>query len=335
MKAMAAWDRYIAAFSELTVGVVGDMAADVYVMGHPHRLSREAPVMVVRYEEERLIPGCAANTVHNLLVLGCRVLPVSVLGEDPYGDRLAGFFRKRGVSMEGIVRSPAIPTVAKTRIMVGEAHRTKQQVIRVDREGDLETVPGLEEAILARIEAFDPRVDAWLVSDYDYCVCSPSVAERLSKGAHRKPLVVDSRFRTLQFQGARCLTPNEGEAEAATGIQANGEADVERMARKLLAATGAASVVITRGNQGMAVLDREGPFRAFPPAERGEAVDVTGAGDTVAATLTAALACGAPTSEAALLANCAAGVVVMKSGAATCTPAELRRMVTSQEKGTE
>jgi rfaE bifunctional protein kinase chain/domain len=304
--------------------VLGDIVADVYVLGHPERLSREAPVMVVRFEDEHLIPGCAANTMNNLLCLGCRVLPLSVMGEDDYGRRLRQYFVEKQVPMDSVIFRPDFQTVSKTRIMVGEPYRTKQQVIRVDRELQGEPPPGLEDEILSAMKRADPQVDAWLVSDYDYFMVTPRIADALVGLCRKKPLIVDSRFRSIFFKGARCFTPNESEAMNAAGIKDATEKEMEHIGWELLKKFEAGSLVITRGNQGMLIFEEAGQLTSIPAVGGDEGVDVTGAGDTVAATMTAALVAGATTTEAARLASLASGIVVMKSGAATCSPEELR-----------
>ena len=320
---MNRYEEIISSFGKARIGVIGDMVADVYVLGYPDRLSREAPVMVVRREEERLIPGCAANTVCNLVDLGCSVVPVSALGTDEYGTRLRECLEERGLSMGFVIQRSDLHTVSKTRIMVGEANRTKQQVIRLDQEVQAERPDGFEEQVLDVIEEADRGVDAWLVSDYDYFMISSRVARRLVETAGKKPLIVDSRFRCGLFRSARCLTPNESEAVEASGINPEGEQGMESVGWKLMDEFEPESLLITRGNKGMLVFEKSGSVTAVPAVGGDEVVDVTGAGDTVAATVMASIAAGASTVEAARLASCAAGVVVMKTGAATLGQKEL------------
>jgi rfaE bifunctional protein kinase chain/domain len=314
-------EEIVAGFEKAVVGVVGDIVADVYILGHPDRLSREAPVVIVRYEEEKLIPGCAANTMNNLLALGCTVKPVAVVGDDDHGRRLLAHFKER-VSGEGLIRCSGLRTVCKTRILVGEPNRTKQQVIRIDYEHQEEAPRGVEEQVLEAIDRIDARVDAWLVSDYDYFVITPRVASRLVELSRAKPLIVDSRYRSFLFKGATCFTPNEGEAMELSGLKTRDDAGIEAMGKKLFAELEARSLIITRGNHGMTVFEGD-EVTAIPTVGDDEVVDVSGAGDTVSATVAASLVAGAGTLEAARLASCAAGVVVMKTGAATCSAPEL------------
>ena len=324
---MNRYETILASIPGATIGVIGDIVADVYILGHPDRLSREAPVMVVRFEEERMIPGCAANTMNNLLDLDCRVVPVSLMGDDRYGSELRAYFSGRSVPMDGIIERAGYRTVTKTRIMVGEPNRTKQQVIRIDCEPQEKAPIDIEDDVLNALENSDPLVDAWLVSDYGYSLFSARIAECLQRMTRNKPLVVDSRFRSLLFKGARCMTPNESEAIEASGVVPTCEADIENMGRELLGSTGADSMVITRGNQGMIIFEKTGEVARLGTMGKDEAVDVTGAGDTVVATMTAALVAGATTVEAATLASCAAGIVVMKTGAATSSRKELEERI--------
>jgi rfaE bifunctional protein kinase chain/domain len=214
-------------------------------------------------------------------------------------------------------------TVTKTRIMVGEPNRTKQQVIRIDWDPQTPPLENMERKVIAALERIDPLVDAWLVSDYDYFLISEGVAEQLFQLTRQKPLVVDSRYRSRLFRGARCMTPNESEALELAGASSKEPVELEALGRRLLKELEADALVITRGNQGMLVFESSGLTAQVPAVGGEEVVDVNGAGDTVAATLTAALVSGASTVEAARIASCAASVVVMKTGAATCNSDEL------------
>jgi len=321
---MSRIERVVEKFQDCTIGVIGDSVADIYILGSPERISREAPVMVVRREEESFIPGCAANTVNNLTALGCRVVPVTLVGDDEPGRHLENYFERIGAVMDGVFTFPGYQTVTKTRIMVGDANRNKQQVIRVDHEPQPRVPPGVEAEVLERIERLDPKVDAWLVSDYNYFLVSDRAAERLVAIAREKTVVVDSRYRIGLFKGVRCLTPNESEAEAAVGIFIRDDKDAQDVGWSLLGKLEADSLALTRGNKGMILFEKSGMMTEIPAVGDEEVVDVSGAGDTVAATLTLSLVAGATAVEAARLANSAAGAVVMKSGAATCSLEELK-----------
>jgi rfaE bifunctional protein kinase chain/domain len=314
-------------FRGARVGVVGDFLADRYIFGAPARLSREAPVVVLRWEGEHLGPGGAANSAANLLALGARVACVGVLGDDGSGREIRARFAAEGADVAGLRLHRGWRTILKTRVLAGDRHRSKQQVIRVDREPDGPPPPAAERAVLAAVRRLAPRVDAWLVSDYGYGTATRRVFEalRAGPGGAGRVVVVDSRRRSLEFAGATALTPNEDEAAEATGLPVGTARQVAAAGEALLRRSGAALVLVTRGNQGLALFARGAPA-AFVPVSGGneEITDNNGAGDTVAATFTLALAAGAAPLDAARLANHAGGVVVMKPGAATLSPAELR-----------
>jgi rfaE bifunctional protein kinase chain/domain len=307
-------------FESITVGVVGDMAADVYVYGAASRLSREAPVLVVRHESEEVIPGCSANTMRNVLALGGSVRPFGLLGADAPGRALREVLSGERVDPSGLIESPEWKTITKTRILVGAIHRSKQQVLRLDQEPAAPA--NVEAETIERVGAAG-GVDVWIVSDYDYGFVTPAVFEAVR--ATGRPVVVDSRARLLEFRGATIVTPNEEEAAAAVPMRIRTREDCAIAGRHLLERLAADSVLITRGNQGMALFEPTRPDGDFIPITGSDEItDVTGAGDTVAATLALALAAGGRPAEAMRVANHAAGVVVMKAGAATCSTEELR-----------
>lgn len=313
--------RVVEKFAGRRIGVVGDMVADIYVYGSPDRLSREAPVIIVRYEGEEVIPGSAANTVNNLASLGAAVVPVGLLGRDSYGDAIRSYFGEKEIPLEGFLSPPGFQTHVKTRVMVGEARRRKQQVLRIDQESPFKEVD--EKEILNVIDRVDRAVEGWILSDYGYDLISPGILERMQRLAAEKVVVADSRFRLQEFQGLTVLTPNQGEAESCTGIKVKTREDLLRMGRKLLESTGAKGILITRGNKGMALFEGEKEVVEIPALGSTEVVDVTGAGDTVVSVFTLAILAGANFQEAAVLSNCAAGVVVMRSRAATLSREDL------------
>jgi rfaE bifunctional protein kinase chain/domain len=302
--------------------VIGDMIADLYVMTEPSRLSREAPVLVARYEGERFIPGGAANAVNNLLALGAEVVPVGVVGDDAPGDRLLSHFREMGTDTRGILVDPLRFTTTKTRFMVGEPRRMKQQVFRVDRESEGPLDPEIRAELNEIVERLVTTVDGAILSDYGYGL----VDQELGQAAQKNPkglVTVDSRYALKQFQGITLATPNQGEVEELLGMKIRNEGDLDRAGRTLRKELRSEAIVITRGNQGMSVFVGESPRVDISATGSEEVTDVSGAGDTVIAVVTLALTAGASVLDAARLANFAAGVVVMKIGAATCTPEEL------------
>ncbi len=323
---LARYEEVLRRFPGIRVGVVGDFMADVYVLGTPSRLSREAPVVVLRWEGEQVGPGGAANSANNLLALGARVAAVGHLGDDVPGRVIRERFRAGGADVGGLRLLRGDRTITKTRFLAGDVHRSKQQVLRLDREPEDGPAPGLARRVAASARRLAPRVDAWLVSDYGYGTVTPRVYEalRAGPGGDRRVVVVDSRRRVREFKGATALTPNEEEAGTAVGQEISRPEQVAAAGRALLAGTGAGCVLVTRGNQGLALVGPGGEEWLVPPSGGDEITDNNGAGDTVAAVFTLALAAGASPLDAARLANHAGGVVVMKVGAATLTREELR-----------
>ncbi len=318
--------KIVAAFPRVTVTVLGDMVADEFVFGEISRVSREAPVLILRHRERTVVPGGGANAVNNLADLGVNVLPVGIVGNDDAGRLLLRAFRHKHIPVTGILKDKSYPTITKTRILAGMPHTWRQQVVRVDREP--ETMPDRH---MARELAFAAREylrasDALLVSDYGYGAATPQIlnAARAKAQSDSLPIVLDSRHRMLEFSGVTAATPNEPEVEEALGVQIGhdwetlctaGEAIISRMKLQ--------SLVITRGRDGMVAFSGKHKPLNIPVFGRDQATDVTGAGDTVIATYTAALAAGATAEEAAHLANYAGGIVVMKRGTATVSQQEL------------
>jgi rfaE bifunctional protein kinase chain/domain len=312
-------------FERRTVLVVGDVIADEYVFGKPARISREAPVIILRFTEREVLLGGAANAAHNVHALGGRVVPIAVIGDDAAGDDALGLFHAAGIATDAIVREPGRVTPMKTRIMAGGYQATRQQVVRVDREPGGELSAGTEDAMLRALATWAPRADAILLSDYGYGAVTPRVLERVRALAASTVVTVDSRYELPRFTGLTAATPNEAELAELTGMPVDDERSIEKAGRQVLERLGARVLLVTRGSHGMALLERDGATTFIPIHGTDEIADVTGAGDTVIGTFTLALASGATPVEAATLANVAGGLVVMKRGTATVSGAELLR----------
>jgi D-glycero-beta-D-manno-heptose-7-phosphate kinase len=309
--------------------VIGDMVADEYLIGNPTRISREAPVLILELTEERTIPGGATNVAVNARTLGAEVFLAGVVGNDLPGQRLRGAVSELGMHQEGLITDVQRPTSTKTRIMAGSTQVVRQHVLRVDRVDTSELGEASREQIIAYIRQELPTVDAVLLSDYENGMISPAILETCLPLARqlKKVIVADSHGSFLRFQGVTALTPNQPEAELATGITITNVNDLNRVGWQLLAASNAQSILITRGSEGMSlfVVDEEPlhlPIHALNH-HSSEIVDTNGAGDTVAATFTLALTAGATFAEAAHLANAAASLVVRHLGCASNTPQEL------------
>jgi D-glycero-beta-D-manno-heptose-7-phosphate kinase len=309
-------------FKNKRICVVGDIIADIYIYGKPHKLSREAPVVVIKYEEEGLFPGSAGNTINNLLSLGATVYPISCLGCDEAGDRLIAYFTALAkVKLDGIVRYNG-RTVTKTRILAGDTHTSKQQVIRVDRELERPIPEEVRAQLRARLAECATECDAIVLSDYEYGLIDKQMIEFAAGLTKDKIVVGDSRFNLKLLKGITLITPNESEAYALADMTP--DADVEDVGRTIMSSMGVKALLITRGNKGMSLFLEDGAIHHIPISGSDEIADVTGAGDTVAAAVSLALATGADFYTASVIANHAAGIVVMKRGTAVVTAEELK-----------
>ncbi len=305
--------------------VVGDMVADEYILGTPLKVSREAPVLILGQTDQFTVPGGATNPGVNARTLGAEVLLAGVVGDDGPGKRLRERLAAYGVEMTGLFCEPGRPTSCKTRIVAGDRQLRQQQIVRIDVIGDTELGGDCIRQILAYLDATLPAVDALILSDYENGVISPAIVEAVLPRARElgKVVVVDSHGDLTRFHGATALTPNQPEAEATLGWRIADQAGLERGGQELLERTRAEGILITRGSEGMSLFERDSPPLHLPASNRTEVFDPTGAGDTVAATFTLALSAGASMTDAALLANIAAGLVVRRLGCATNTPEEL------------
>jgi rfaE bifunctional protein kinase chain/domain len=318
----------IDAFEGRRVAVFGDLIVDEFIYGEISRVSREAPVLILNYDSTEILPGGAGNAANNVAALGGRPVVVGLVGRDEAGDRLLAAMD--GMDAKGIARPAGYRTPTKTRILAGGVHSAKQQVVRIDRA----SAPGFGEAfrstIAPRLRRAVSRCDALLVSDYGSGLVAPQLVSEARKAmpSTRVPLLVDSRYSLLKFRGMTTCTPNESEVEALLGVRIGENTRVlERSGRALLERTRARAVLVTRGSRGMALFEPARPTVHIPIYGSDQIADVTGAGDTVIATMTLALASGATYEEAAHLANYAGGIVVMKRGTATVSAEELRQAV--------
>src|ERR1700733_344813 len=318
--------KIVEAFPNLTVTVLGDLVADEFVFGEISRVSREAPVLILKHRERTVVPGGAANAANNLADLGVNVLPVGVVGDDEPGRLLLKYFRHKKIAVSGMLKDKSYTTVTKTRILAGMTHTARQQVVRIDREPQESPSSHLTRELYLAARNYAHASDALLVSDYGYGAATPAIVSTLrEKGKLASvPIVLDSRYRMLQYAGVTAATPNEPEVEEALGVQIGQDWGRLLVAgEKLMAHMKLQSLVITRGRDGMAAFDQRHKPVDIPIYGSDQVADVTGAGDTVIAAFTAALAAGATTEEAAQLANYAGGIVVMKRGTATVSRQEL------------
>jgi len=304
----------------------GDLVADEYVYGEIARVSREAPVLILKQREKQVTPGGGANAANNLVDLGARVTLVGVVGDDETGEALLGYFKQKGVSTRFVARLAGRPTPTKSRILGGLSHWQRQQIVRIDREPPQFLPKEVRRKLTRTVLSALPNVSALLVSDYGYGSTDAGEVDFLNrrKGSPSPPVAVDSRYDLAKYRNVTTATPNEPEVEAVFG-QTIGQ-NLERLhalGRKLLRRQGLAALLITRGRDGMVLFEPRREPRHLPIFGSDQAVDVTGAGDTVIAAYTLALATGASFLHAAMLANCAGGLVVMKRGTASVTGSEL------------
>ena len=312
--------------------MIGDLIADEFIYGRVARVSREAPVLILQYDSTQIVPGGAGNAANNVASLGGRTHIVGLTGKDEAGKRLHASLAH--VNTRGLLSPRGYCTPVKTRILAGGVHTAKQQIVRIDRVVSSECDQSARAAFVRAAMKAAADCDAILMSDYGTGLVTTELASALGTTGRTRgrsvPILIDSRYDLLTYRGLTACTPNESEVEHLfdTKIGDNVKA-LERAGRELLKRTRMNAVLITRGSRGMAVFEPDRPTVHVPIYGSDEVADVTGAGDTVIATMTLAIAAGASFDESARLANYAAGLVVMKRGTATVTPEELREAIRS------
>lgn len=319
--------KIVRRFSQLTIAVWGDFVADEFVAGEIARVSREAPVLILKRRTRVWAAGGGANAAVNLAALGVRVRAVGCVGDDEAGSELLRLFASAGINRRGVARLRGRGTPTKTRILAHHAHTTPQQVVRLDHEP-----PPLPAALQAKLAQSVRRAvrgaHGVLISDYGYGAVDPAASVALRKLLPQAaPLCVDARYRIRAYRGCTAATPNEAELEAALAAPIASPRALERAGRKLARQLACPHLLVTRGRDGMALFEPRRRTLLLPVVGSQQALDVTGAGDTVIAVFTAALAAGADGPTAAALANHAGGIVVMKPGTATVSAAELLQAV--------
>jgi len=317
--------RIVSTFPRVRLAVVGDLVADEFIYGRIDRVSREAPVLILRYDSTQVLPGGAGNAASNAAALGARVDVIGVTGRDEAGRRLMAAIPRRA-NLDGVARSRGFVTPVKTRILAGGVHSAKQQVVRIDRAGGRIT-PALQRRVERSLVTALRHAGAVIISDYTSELITPGLWQRAlaAAGRRRPPLVfLDSRYSLDSFAGVTACTPNESEVEALLGVRIKEDGDaLERAGRTILDRMRCQAVLVTRGSRGMALFEAGRPTDHLAIFGSDEVADVTGAGDTVIATFSLAVAAGASFGDAMRLANYAGGIVVMKRGTATVSAGEL------------
>ncbi len=316
-------------FSERRIVIVGDAIADKFLHGSISRVSREAPVFILRHDKTETLPGGAANCAMNMVSLGARVSLISVTGADESGSEMRAKLEAAGVDIDGVVVSEKVQTTTKVRILAGHSHSSKQQVIRIDYDAAPVNDAGLREALIDKLEKTIAAADAVVISDYNYGVVDAQTIEVIRKV--NVPVLVDSRFRLADFTGFTAATPNQEEVENLIGAQISSTEQLETAANELKQQLGYRALLVTRGSGGMTLLEADAAPLHIRAVGAQQAVDVTGAGDTVIATFALALASEASFADAARLANYAGGLVVMKRGTASVSAAELEHSILSSD----
>ena len=319
-------------FARKKIAVWGDFILDEYIYGNTRRISREAPVLILCYKNKEYSLGGAGNSVLNLKALGADPLPIGVIGSDNSGQKILKMLKLKGISTEYFVKEKKYQTPIKTRILAGEETARKQQILRIDQEGKVPDSSELKQKIQKLLKKLQNQINALLISDYNYYAVKEDIFNRILPTFKKTniPVTLDSRFRLLNFKGITASTPNEPEVEGALRIEIDDDNKILNQAGKLLLEkTRATALVITRGSKGMVLFEKNKTPLSIPIHGTTDIVDVTGAGDTVISVFTLALACGATYREAALLANYAGDIVVMKKGTATLSAQELKEAIIS------
>ena len=316
-------------FPKKKVVIIGDMVADQFLRGSIARVSREAPVFILRHEETETLAGGAANAAVNVASLGGKPVLIGLTGSDENGALLLEELRRADVDCNYVIGSEKLKTTTKVRVLAGQHYAPRQQVIRIDYENRTEIDSALARRLRENLAAACSDADAIIISDYNYGVADPSMADtaREIAAARGIPLLIDSRFRLREFPNATSATPNQEEVE-----QILGKAFTAESCDKLREELGYESMLVTCGNKGMILAEKNKQPLYMDAVGPKEPVDVTGAGDTVIAVYALSLASGLDFAEAADLANRAGGIVVMKKGTAFVTPDELTASVNSEGK---
>lgn len=319
--------RLVTKFTGKKILVVGDLMLDEYIWGQVSRISPEAPIPVVHVQRENALPGGAANVANNIRALGGQAILAGVVGRDEAGDRLLALLKRQGVRTDWVLRDRTRPTITKTRVI---AH--SQQVVRIDRERPAPLSRRIESELLERLSSGMNRVDAVVVSDYNKGLLTAAFAQGVIGIAqsHGRIVTGDPKPENIRkFRGVTLISPNQQEAAQAAQIPIRDQASLLAAGKKILHELGCEAVLVTRGEEGMSLFERRGHVSHIHSLAR-EVYDVSGAGDTVISTLTLALAAGGNFREAAVAANCAAGITVAEVGVATTNQADLKRLIAEE-----
>lgn len=311
--------------------VLGDLLIDELLEGNPERISREAPVLILEHVATTNIPGGAANTANNITALGGKCHAIGVCGEDEYARKMAQMLERHGITYD-LIADNTRPTTVKTRIL-SKSHSLMQQLLRLDRIAHHSISESIERKLVEKLEKAAGAHQAIILSDYKAGTITDTIIEtcRRVSETNKNLLVVDAQNRFERFGGCALITPNQPDTEAALGFKIDSHESLQHAGSLLMKLSGAKSILITRGPHGMALFQEDKPLFELPPFNRSEVFDVSGAGDTVIATMTLALVTGARPEEAMALGNLAAGIVVRKPGTAVTSQKEMLEALDSTD----
>ena len=316
-------------FSKINILIIGDMVADVYLKGNISRVSREAPVLVLEHAGEKVVPGGAANVVHNVATLGGQAFAVGLIGNDKAGGGLRDILNDKNVETTGLIVEENRPTITKTRIIAGGSATVSQQIVRIDQEMKSPILNQTEESFINILKQVIDKIDAVVLSDYGSGMLSDKIRSFIIESCQEKNIktIVDSRYDILKFEGVSFVKQNEAEAAKAVGFELTSEDAVVTAGKILLEKLQAEGIIISRGEQGMSLIQDNGEIHHIPVVDKSEVFDVSGAGDTAVAAFILAIASGAKPVEATKIANFAAGIAVRKLGTATVSNEELQEFL--------
>ena len=316
-------------FNKINILIIGDMVADVYLKGNISRVSREAPVLVLEHAGEKVVPGGAANVVHNIATLGGQAFAVGLIGNDKAGSGLRDILNDKNVDTKGLIVEENRPTITKTRIIAGGSPTVSQQIVRIDQEMKSPILSQTEKNLINILNQVIDKIDAVVLSDYGSGMLSDKIRSFIIESCQEKNIktIVDSRYDILKFEGVSFVKQNEAEAAKAVGFELTSEEAVVTAGKILLEKLKAEGIIISRGEQGMSLIQDNGEIHHIPVVDKSEVFDVSGAGDTAVAAFILAIASGAKPVEATKIANFAAGIAVRKLGTATVSNEELNEVL--------
>ena len=313
----------------INILIIGDMVADVYLKGNISRVSRAAPVLVLEHAGEKVVPGGAANVVHNIATLGGQAFAVGLIGNDKAGSGLRDILNDKNVDTTGLIVEENRPTITKTRIIAGGSATVSQQIVRIDQEMKSPILSQTEKNLINILKQVIDKIDAVVLSDYGSGMLSDKIRNFIIESCQEKNIktIVDSRYDILKFEGVSFVKQNEAEAAKAVGFELTSEEAVVTAGKILLEKLQAEGIIISRGEQGMSLIQDNGEIHHIPVVDKSEVFDVSGAGDTAVAAFILAIGSGAKPVEATKIANFAAGIAVRKLGTATVSNEELNEVL--------